>query len=165
MNWEQIQTTIIAVCSSTVGSAALAFIAYIIKDAIVHKIDSKKSKLLASDKKEIADEIKASLQNGVEVDITSELDKATKKLVSEFKDTLNELIDSENKDRKLLYATAQTLAQFKSIQGTQALAVLKDELGKVDEKELAPLDNDRVVAKLKVVEEEKVDEVKATVKY
>lgn len=166
MNWEQIQTTIIAVCSSTVGSAVLAFIAYIIKDAIVHKIDSKKSKLLASDKKEIAVAVQKGIQNGVEVDITSELDKATKKLVSEFKGTLNDLIALSNEDRRLLYAVAQTLAQFKTIQGTTALAELKQAIDGAGKQELAKIDDDRVVANVKVaLEEPKVEEKVSKIKY
>ena len=164
MNWEQIQTTIIAVCSSTVGSAVLAFIAYIIKDAIVHRIDAKKSKLLASDKADIALAVKQGIQQGVEVDITSELDKATKKLVSEHKQKLNELINVNNEDRRLLYAVAQTLAQFKTIQGTTALQELQKALDGVKKGEVELVDDDRVVAKVKV-EEEKVDEKVDKIRY
>ena len=164
MTWEQIQTTIIAVCTSTLGSGALAFIAYIIKDAIVHRIDAKKSKLLASDKQDIALAVKQGIQQGVEVDITSELDKATKKLVSEHKAKLNELIAVNNEDRRLLYAVAQTLAQFKTIQGTTALAELQKALDGVKKDEIELVDDDRVVAKVKV-EEEKVDEKVDKIRY
>ena len=163
MNWEQIQTTIIAICSSTVGSAVLAFIAYIIKDAIVHRMDSKKSKLLASDKREIADEVKSAIRDGVEVDITNELDKATKKLISEQKDKINELIKQQNDDRRLLVSMAGVLAQLKSLQSTQAIADLKKRLENAPVDEIEEVDNGRVVANVKI--EEKVDEKVDKVRY
>lgn len=163
MNWEQIQTTIIAICSSTVGSAVLAFIAYIIKDAIVHRMDSKKSKLLASDKREIADEVKSAIRDGVEVDITNELDKATKKLISEQKDKINELIKQQNDDRRLLISMAGVLAQLKSLQSTQAIADLKKRLENAPIDEIEEVDNGRVVANVKI--EEKVDEKVDKVRY
>lgn len=163
MNWEQIQTTIIAICSSTVGSAVLAFIAYIIKDAIVHCRDSKKSKLLASDKREIADEVKSAIRDGVEVDITNELDKATKKLISEQKDKINELIKQQNDDRRLLISMAGVLAQLKSLQSTQAIADLKKRLENAPVDEIEEVDNGRVVANVKI--EEKVDEKVDKVRY
>ena len=166
MNWEQIQTTIIAVCTSTVGSAVIAFIAYIIKDAIVHKIDSKKSKLLSSDKKEIVLAVQQGIKDGVEVDITNELDKATKKLISEQKDKINELIKQHNAEHKLLVSMATVLSNLKSLQSTQAIADLKKQLADAGYKEIEEVDNGKVVASVKVeVEEPKVEEKVSKIKF
>ena len=166
MTWEQIQHTIIAVCTSTVGSGLIAFLAYIIKDAIVRKVDSKKSKLLDTDKKEIAIAVKEGIRDGVEVDITNELDKATKKLISEQKDKINELIKQHNEDHKLLVGVAQLLTQFKSIQGKTALDELQKALDEVDKGYVDTVDNGKVLAKVKVADEEvKVEEKKLDLKY
>lgn len=166
MNWEQIQTTIIAVCTSTVGSGVIAFIAYIIKDAIVHKIDSKKSKLLSSDKREIALAVQEGIKDGVEVDITSELDKATKKLISEQKDTINKLVKQYNEEHKLLVAMASVLSNLKSLQSTKEIADLKAQVEKASKEDIEELDNGRVVANVKVeVEEPKVEEKVSKIKY
>lgn len=166
MNWEQIQTTIIAVCTSTVGSGVIAFIAYIIKDAIVHKIDSKKSKLLSSDKREIALAVQEGIKDGVEVDITSELDKATKKLISEQKDTINKLVKQYNEEHKLIVAMASVLSNLKSLQSTKEIAELKAQVEKASKEDIEELDNGRVVASVKVeVEEPKVEEKVSKIKY
>ena len=165
MNWEQISHTIIGVCTGTVGSGVIAFFAYLIKDAIVRRIEAKKSKLLASDKKEIANEVKDAIKDGVEVDITNELDKATKKLISEQKDKINALIKQHNEDRKLLVSMAQVLSQLKSLQSTQAIADLKKCLETAPLDEIEEVDNGRVIANVKFEEEPQVEEKKVNRKY
>lgn len=167
MTGQQIVETVAAVCGSTAGATVLSFCAFLIKDAIARKIESKKSKLLASDKKEIADEVKEAIRDGVEVDITSELDKHTKKLISEQKDKINALIKQNNEDRKLLVSMAQVLSQLKSLQSTQAIADLKKRLEDTPLDEIEELDNGRVVANVKLEDkkEEKVEEKKLDLKY
>ena len=165
MTGQQIVETVAAVCGSTAGATVLSFCAFLIKDAIVRKVESKKSKLLASDKKEIADEVKAAIRDGVELDITHELDKATKKLISEQKDRENKLIKQNNEQRRLLVSMAQVLSQLKSLQSTQAIADLKKRLEDAPLNEVEELDNDRVIANVKFEKEEKVEEKKLDLKY
>lgn len=167
MNGQQIVELVGAVCGSTAGAGVISFCAFLIKDAIVNKIQSKKSKLLASDKKEIAEEVKAAIRDGVELDITNELDKATKKLISEQKDRENKLIKQNNELRKLVVAMADVLANLKSLQGTQVIAKLRDTIDKEPIEEVETVDNGRVVANVKLEEkkEEKVEEKKLDLKY
>lgn len=146
------------------GLAIIGVVVYKVAKAILEHKGKKYAKLDYQDKNEIANDVKAAIKDGVEVDITSELDKATKKLVSEHKAKLNELIAVNNEDRRLLYAVAQTLAQFKTIQGTTALAELQKALDGVKKDEIELVDDDRVVAKVKV-EEEKVDEKVDKIRY
>jgi len=160
MTGQQIVELVGAVCGSTAGAGVISFCAFLIKDAIVNKVQSKKSKLLASDKKEIADEVKAAIRDGVEVDITNELDKATKKLISEQKDRENKLIRQNNENRVLLVKMAGVLSQLKSLQSTQAVADLRLALENGHDNEIEEVDAGKVVAKVNFVEKEEVIEEK-----
>ena len=120
MTWEAIKTAVIAFCSSTAGTAILAFIINAVKTAIVNKQNVAKSKLLESDRKAIVDDMLNAQKGKIVIDMQNELNVATRGMLNEFRNDFNSLIERNNLLTKVIIAQANVISQFKTIQGTEA---------------------------------------------
>ncbi len=121
MNWEQIKEIVIAFSTSTVGATFLAVITKFIVDYCKSKVTAKATKLNDADKTEIAKMVTASISGKITIDMEDELNKATRNLIGEMRETLNTTIAQNNEMKKVVLAQAKVISQFKTIQGTAAL--------------------------------------------
>ena len=121
MNWEQIKEIVIAFSTSTVGATFLAVITKFIVDYCKSKVTAKATKLNDADKAEIAEKVISAISGKITIDMEDELNKATRNLIGEMRETLNTTIAQNNEMKKVALAQAKVISQFKTIQGTSAL--------------------------------------------
>lgn len=148
MEWETIKTSLIAFFTTGAGATIIAIIISAVKDYAKTKLTAKATKLNDLDKDEIAKKVIDAIQGKISVDMITELDKATRNLITEFKEAHNALIKKTNDNEKMLYAVAKVMAQFKTVQGTTALDELNKVLASTDTTEIKELPTDTIVVDL-----------------
>lgn len=159
MEWETIKTTVITFFSTGIGSLLIGAIAYLVQNYAKAKLTAKATKLNDLDKDEIAGKVLEAIKGKISIDMTDELNKATRNLVNEFKGSLNDVNINETEVKNLLLATANVIAQFKTVQGTTALDELNKALATISPAETTPLSTDEVIYEVKEEETKKSKKV------
>lgn len=159
MDWEAIKTTVIAFFTTGAGAGLIAVIITAIKDYAKSKLTAKATKLNDLDKDEIAGKVLEAIKGKISIDMTDELNKATRNLINEFKGSLNDVNINETEVKNLLLATANVIAQFKTVQGTTALDELNKALATISPAETTPLSTDEVIYEVKEEETKKSKKV------
>lgn len=153
MDWETIKTSLIAFFTTGAGATIIALIISAVKDYAKTKLTAKATKLNDIDKDAIAEKVVGALKGKISVDMIDELDKATRNLITEFKEEHNALIKKTNDNERLLYAVAKVMSQFKTVQGTTALDELNKVLASTDLAEIKEIPTDTIVVELTDKEE------------
>lgn len=153
MDWETIKTSLIAFFTTGAGATIIALIISAVKDYAKTKLTAKATKLNDIDKDAIAEKVVGALKGKISVDMVDELDKATRNLITEFKEEHNALIKKTNDNERLLYAVAKVMSQFKTVQGTTALDELNKVLASTDLAEIKEIPTDTIVVELTDKEE------------
>lgn len=148
MDFETIKTSLIAFFTTGAGATVIAIIITAVKDYAKAKLTAKATKLNDLDKDAIAEKVVNALKGKISVDMITELDKATRNLITEFKETLNQQIKKTNDNERLLYAVAKVMSQFKTVQGTTALDELNKVLASTDIEEIKELPTDTISVEL-----------------
>lgn len=148
MDWETIKTSLIAFFTTGAGATIIALIISAVKDYAKTKLTAKATKLNDLDKDAIAEKVVGALKGKISVDMIAELDKATRNLITEFKEEHNALIKKTNDNEKMLYAMGKVIAQFKTVQGTTALDELNKVLASTDLAEIKELPTDTISVEL-----------------
>lgn len=148
MEWETIKTSLIAFFTTGAGATIIALIISAVKDYAKTKLTAKATKLNDLDKDAIAEKVVNAIKGKISVDMIAELDKATRNLITEFKEEHNALIKKTNDNEKMLYAMGKVIAQFKTVQGTTALDELNKVLASTDLAEIKELPTDTISVEL-----------------
>lgn len=148
MEFEAIKTSLIAFFTTGAGATIIALIISAVKDYAKTKLTAKATKLNDLDKDAIAEKVVGAIQGKISVDMVDELDKTTRNLITEFKETLNQQIKKTNENERLLYAVAKVMSQFKTVQGTTALDELNKVLASTDLAEIKELPTDTISVEL-----------------
>lgn len=148
MDFEAIKTSLIAFFTTGAGATIIALIISAVKDYAKTKLTAKATKLNDIDKDDIAKKVIDAIQGKISVDMVTELDKATRNLITELKEKYNELIVKTNGNERMLYAVAKVMAQFKTVQGTTALDELNKVLASTDLAEIKELPTDTISVEL-----------------
>lgn len=148
MEFEALKTSLIAFFTTGAGATIIALIISAVKDYAKTKLTAKATKLNDLDKDAIAEKVVGAIQGKISVDMVDELDKTTRNLITEFKETLNQQIKKTNENERLLYAVAKVMSQFKTVQGTTALDELNKVLATTDLAEIKELPTDTISVEL-----------------